>query len=71
MIGAGVFAAVGPAAAAGAVGLLVGLGIAGSVAFFNATLVRAARRRLPASGGTADLTQEAGPLAARREDNAY
>jgi APA family basic amino acid/polyamine antiporter len=52
MIGAGVFAAVGPAAAAGGLGLLVGLGIAGAVAFFNATSSAQLAALYPASGGT-------------------
>ena len=37
MIGAGVFAAFGPAAAAAGSGLLIGLGIAAVVAYCNAT----------------------------------
>ncbi len=37
MIGAGVFAAIGPAAAVAGTGLLVGLGIAACVAYCNAT----------------------------------
>jgi APA family basic amino acid/polyamine antiporter len=52
MIGAGVFAAVGPAAAAGAIGLLIGLGIAGAVAFLNATSSAQLAAVYPASGGT-------------------
>jgi APA family basic amino acid/polyamine antiporter len=52
MIGAGVFAALGPAAAAGAVGLLIGLGIAGVVAFLNATSSAELAAVYPASGGT-------------------
>lgn len=52
MIGAGVFAALGPAAAAAGIGLLIGLAIAGTVAFFNATSSAQLAAVYPASGGT-------------------
>lgn len=52
MIGAGVFAAVGPAADAAGSGLLVGLAIAGFVAYANATSSAALAARYPSSGGT-------------------
>ena len=47
MIGAGVFAAIGPAADAAGGGLLIGLAIAAVVAFCNATSSAAAGGRLP------------------------
>ena len=52
MIGAGVFAAIGPAAQAAGSGLLIGLGIAAVVAFCNATSSAALAAVYPASGGT-------------------
>ncbi|MGH2760817.1 MAG: APC family permease [Actinomycetota bacterium] len=52
MIGAGVFAAIGPAARAAGGGLLVGLGIAAVVAFCNATSSAQLAALYPASGGT-------------------
>jgi APA family basic amino acid/polyamine antiporter len=52
MIGAGVFAAVGPAAEAAGSGLLFGLAIAGAVAYCNATSSAALAAVYPASGGT-------------------
>ena len=52
MIGAGVFAAIGPAAAAAGTGLLVGLGIAAVVAYCNATSSAQLAAVYPQSGGT-------------------
>jgi APA family basic amino acid/polyamine antiporter len=52
MIGAGVFAAFGPAAAAAGSGLLVGLAIAAIVAFGNATSTAQLAAAHPTSGGT-------------------
>jgi len=52
MIGAGVFAAIGPAARAAGSGLLVGLAIAAVVAFCNATSSAQLGAIYPASGGT-------------------
>ena len=52
MIGAGVFAAIGPAAAAAGGGLLVGLVLAAGVAYCNATSSARLAARYPASGGT-------------------
>jgi APA family basic amino acid/polyamine antiporter len=52
MIGAGVFAAVGPAAEAAGAALLYGLLLAGGVAFCNAMSSAALARLYPASGGT-------------------
>jgi APA family basic amino acid/polyamine antiporter len=52
MIGAGVFAAVGPAAAVAGSGLLLGLAIAAFVAYGNATSSAMLAARYPASGGT-------------------
>lgn len=52
MIGAGVFAAFGPAARAAGSGLLIGLGIAAVVAYCNATSSAALAARYPESGGT-------------------
>ncbi|MGH4032565.1 APC family permease [Actinomycetota bacterium Odt1-20B] len=52
MVGAGVFAALGPAAEAAGPGLLVGLGIAAAVAYCNATASARLAARYPASGGT-------------------
>lgn len=51
MIGAGVFAAFGPAAAAAGSGLLIGLGIAAVVAFGNATSTAQLAAAHPTSGG--------------------
>ncbi len=52
MIGAGIFAALGPAAAAAGSGLLIGLAIAAVVAYCNATSSARLAARYPASGGT-------------------
>jgi APA family basic amino acid/polyamine antiporter len=52
MIGAGVFAAVGPAARAAGSGLLIGLAIAAAVAYCNATSSATLAAVYPASGGT-------------------
>ena len=52
MIGAGVFAAIGPAAAAAGSGLLVGLGIAAVVAYCNAASSAQLAALYPVSGGT-------------------
>lgn len=52
MIGAGVFAAFTPAAAAAGSGLLIGLAIAGLVAFCNATSSAQLAAIYPTSGGT-------------------
>jgi APA family basic amino acid/polyamine antiporter len=52
MIGAGVFAAVGPAAGVAGSGLLVGLAIAAGVAYCNATSSAQLAAVHPASGGT-------------------
>jgi basic amino acid/polyamine antiporter, APA family len=52
MLGAGVFAALAPAADAAGGGLLVGLGLAGAVAFANATSSARLAAVHPASGGT-------------------
>jgi APA family basic amino acid/polyamine antiporter len=52
MIGAGVFSAFAPAAAAAGVGLLVGLGIAAVVAYCNATASAQLAAQYPTSGGT-------------------
>ena len=52
MIGAGVFAAIGPAAQAAGSGLLVGLAIAAVVAYCNATSSAQLGAIYPASGGT-------------------
>ena len=52
MIGAGVFAAVGPAARAAGSGLLIGLAIAAGVAYCNATSSAQLAALYPASGGT-------------------
>lgn len=51
MLGAGVFSAAGPAAAAAGSGLLLGLGVAAFVAYCNATSSAALAARHPASGG--------------------
>jgi APA family basic amino acid/polyamine antiporter len=52
MIGAGVFAAIGPAAEAAGAGLLVGLAIAAIVAYCNATSSAQLAALYPSSGGT-------------------
>ena len=52
MIGAGVFAAFGPAAEAAGSGLLIGLAIAASIAFANATASAQLAAAYPTSGGT-------------------
>lgn len=52
MIGAGVFAAIGPAAAAAGGGLLIGLALAAVVAYANATSSAQLAALYPASGGT-------------------
>jgi APA family basic amino acid/polyamine antiporter len=52
MIGAGIFAALGPAAHAAGSGLLVGLAVAALVAYSNATSSARLVARYPTSGGT-------------------
>jgi APA family basic amino acid/polyamine antiporter len=52
MIGAGVFAAIGPAASAAGAGLLIGLLIAAFVAYCNATSSAELASLYPESGGT-------------------
>ena len=52
MIGASVFAAIGPAAAAAGSGLMIGLAAAGAVAVCNATSSAQLAALYPASGGT-------------------
>ncbi|MFC9908160.1 APC family permease [Streptomyces sp. NPDC127197] len=52
MVGAGIFAALGPAAAAAGSGLLVGLAVAAVVAYCNAMSSARLAARYPASGGT-------------------
>ena len=52
MIGAGIFAALAPAAKAAGSGLLVGLAVAAVVAYCNATSSARLAARYPASGGT-------------------
>lgn len=52
MLGAGVFAAFGPAARAAGSGLLIGLGIAAAVAYCNATSSARLAALYPESGGT-------------------
>src|ERR1700757_3721734 len=52
MLGAGVFAAVGPAARAAGVGLLLGLAMAAAVAYCNATASAQLAAVYPTSGGT-------------------
>lgn len=52
MIGAGIFVAFAPAAAAAGAGLLVGLGIAAIVAYCNATSSAQLAAEYPTSGGT-------------------
>jgi APA family basic amino acid/polyamine antiporter len=51
MIGAGIFAAIGPAADAAGSGLLLGLIVAGAVAYCNATSSAQLAARYPESGG--------------------
>lgn len=52
MIGAGVFAAVAPAAQSAGSGLLIGLGVAAVVAYCNATASAQLAAQYPTSGGT-------------------
>jgi len=52
MMGAGVFAAIGPAASVAGSGLLLGLVVAAGVAYANATSSAALAARYPRSGGT-------------------
>ena len=52
MIGAGVFSAFGPAARAAGTGLLIGLAIAGGVAYCNAVASDQLAAKYPTSGGT-------------------
>lgn len=52
MIGAGVFSAFAPAAAAAGVGLLIGLAIAAAVGYCNATASAQLAAQYPVSGGT-------------------
>ena len=52
MIGAGIFAALGPAAHAAGSGLLLGLALAAVVAYCNATSSARLAALYPASGGT-------------------
>jgi basic amino acid/polyamine antiporter, APA family len=52
MMGAGVFAAFGPAARAAGAGLLIGLGIAAAIAYCNATASAQLAAVYPTSGGT-------------------
>ncbi|MDL9978443.1 APC family permease [Microbacterium sp. ASV49] len=52
MIGAGIFASFAPAAAAAGAGLLIGLVIAGFIAFCNATSSAQLAAQYPTSGGT-------------------
>lgn len=52
MIGAGVFAAFAPAAAAAGTGLLIGLAVAGAVAYCNAMSSASLAAQYPQSGGT-------------------
>jgi APA family basic amino acid/polyamine antiporter len=52
MIGAGIFTALAPAAAAAQAGLVIGLAIAASVAYCNAASSAQLARLYPASGGT-------------------
>ncbi|ROO86144.1 amino acid/polyamine/organocation transporter (APC superfamily) [Actinocorallia herbida] len=52
MLGAGIFAALAPAAAAAGSGLLLGLGLAAVVAYCNATSSARLAARYPRSGGT-------------------
>ncbi|WP_156726479.1 APC family permease [Streptomyces apocyni] len=52
MLGAGIFAALGPAADAAGSGLLFGLGVAAVIAYCNAVASARLAARYPASGGT-------------------
>jgi APA family basic amino acid/polyamine antiporter len=52
MIGAGVFAAFGPATAAAGTGMLIGLGLAAAVAYCNAVASAQLAAQYPTSGGT-------------------
>ena len=52
MVGAGIFAALGPAAEAAGAGLLIGLGLAGVVAYCNAASSAQLAAVYPESGGT-------------------
>ncbi|MET9799244.1 amino acid permease [Streptomyces sp. NPDC006368] len=52
MVGAGIFAALGPAAGAAGSGLLLGLALAAAVAYCNAMASARLAGRYPASGGT-------------------
>ncbi|MDH6575831.1 APC family permease [Kitasatospora sp. MAP5-34] len=52
MVGAGIFAALAPAAGTAGSGLLIGLGLAAVVAYCNATSSARLAARYPASGGT-------------------
>ncbi|MFH8291386.1 APC family permease [Streptomyces sp. NPDC018059] len=52
MVGAGIFAALGPAAGAAGSGMLIGLGVAAVVAYCNAMSSARLAARYPASGGT-------------------
>ncbi|MFJ1456369.1 APC family permease [Nocardia sp. N2S4-5] len=52
MLGAGIFAALAPAARAAGSGLLIGLAVAAAVAYCNATSSARLAARYPASGGT-------------------
>ncbi len=52
MIGAGIFAALAPAASAAGSGLLLGLALAAAVAYCNATSSARLAARYPQSGGT-------------------
>src|ERR1700758_5705674 len=52
MVGAGVFAAFGPAAKAAGTGLLIGLGVAAVIAYCNATASAQLAAVYPTSGGT-------------------
>lgn len=52
MIGAGIFAAAGPAAEAAGTGLLIAILIAGAIAFLNATTMAQLAAIYPESGGT-------------------
>src|ERR1700747_2856149 len=52
MIGAGVFAAFGPAARAAGSGLLIALGVAAAVAYCNAVASAQLAAQYPTSGGT-------------------
>ncbi len=51
MVGAGIFAALAPAAAAAGDGLLIGLAVAAVVAYLNATSTARCAARYPESGG--------------------